>query len=248
MRPRIRKPKGQLMKDQTSATPARRRTASRAAIALLFLSPTFACADFGLDNIEAEGENAFSHCPGGDCESWEQGWEATYRSFSQEVISIEDIRDNSFWNVAICESRDGSGCIAEDHAQAFDGWLPDAESGNALSFSGREEGDEFPGHFLARYWTAANLEPGSLCVRTMSDDGVRVWVLGEDGDDRHETSAPLIDAWTLDGATNEATFEVSEAGEYLIAVHYFRYGGDYQLDLQFANGACPTRFVPPVRH
>ena len=72
--------------------------------------------------------------------------------------------------------------------------------------------------------TTVTLPPGEYTLRTISDDGVRVWVDG----------APVIDRWSLHESALD--FAPLAAGRHELRVQYFQVDGWVELRLDIVRG------------
>jgi parallel beta-helix repeat protein len=72
--------------------------------------------------------------------------------------------------------------------------------------------------------TAVTLPPGDYTLRTISDDGVRVWVDG----------APVVDRWSLHESTTD--FARLAGGRHELRVQYFQVDGWVELRLDIVRG------------
>ena len=98
-----------------------------------------------------------------------------------------------------------------------------------------------PEKFSAR-WTGSVMAPvtGSYRFRTLSNDGVRVWVNG----------ATLIDNWTDHGVTTNTSAPVTLAGgqRYTITVEYYENVGTSVIRLQWLTPSTGSYVaVPPAQ-
>jgi parallel beta-helix repeat protein len=77
--------------------------------------------------------------------------------------------------------------------------------------------------------TTISLEPGTYTLRSISDDGIRVWVDG----------ALVIDNWTL----HESMVDLAPltGGRHEIVVHFFQVAGWTELRLDIVRGVDPSR-------
>jgi parallel beta-helix repeat protein len=79
------------------------------------------------------------------------------------------------------------------------------------------------------------LPPGSYSLRTISDDGIRVWVDGR----------LVIDRWTLHGS--EIDYAAITGGPHAIRVQFFQVDGWTELRLEFVRGAVRSAGSPGPR-
>ena len=109
---------------------------------------------------------------------------------------------------------------------------PDFDWGNNAPAAG------LPADFSAR-WTGS-IEPpvtGALQLRTVSDDGVRVWV----------DNKLVIDNWTAHGPTNDtATLNLQAGQRYPVTVEYYDGGGGATMRLQWQPPGAPAFTAIPA--
>ncbi|HEY4954690.1 MAG TPA: right-handed parallel beta-helix repeat-containing protein [Gemmatimonadaceae bacterium] len=133
------------------------------------------------------------------------------------------------WTTRFYKWSDSTGDVRKNPASqlAFAGAAPLlAIHASRLDFEGyRALRQELPREYFAVEATAAvDLAPGEYTLRSISDDGVRVWVDG----------ALVIDDWTPHESALD--FRALQGGHHNLRVQYYQADGWYELRLEIVRG------------